>query len=186
MTKLPENLLRPPFDSPMMPSTLRFGSDPNLSQNRWINTVKQSNWNWHILQRPGPAAGPPGRPPQDAGDAAGAGRPALPPHLQSVRDGRPNQRVGHPDHHYQGQGDSPAAQRWSEGKFYWDRFFPRITDFLLPIKPLHPCLCHIQICPRWRFAKVLNSAYWLWVQDWQCPLVVDLHTIRPCVLSTID
>merc|ERR1719270_2988774 len=32
MTKLPENLIRPPFDNPLLPSTLRFGSDPNLSQ----------------------------------------------------------------------------------------------------------------------------------------------------------
>lgn len=30
--KLPENLIRPPFENPLMPSTLRFGSDPNLSQ----------------------------------------------------------------------------------------------------------------------------------------------------------
>merc|ERR1719232_2266052 len=32
MTKLPENLIRPPFDNPLLPSTLRFGSDPTLSQ----------------------------------------------------------------------------------------------------------------------------------------------------------
>ena len=31
--KLPENLIRPPFDhNPLLPSTLRFGTDPNLSQ----------------------------------------------------------------------------------------------------------------------------------------------------------
>jgi len=30
--KLPDNLIRPSFENPLMPSTLRFGSDPNLSQ----------------------------------------------------------------------------------------------------------------------------------------------------------
>merc|ERR1719394_371320 len=32
LSKMPESLVRPPFDTPMMPSTLRFGTDPNLSQ----------------------------------------------------------------------------------------------------------------------------------------------------------
>merc|ERR1719402_308100 len=60
LQKLPDTLIRPPFENPMMPSTLRFGTDPNLSQSTPLLDPLAAHRKMMSIRPPGfpPTTGP--------------------------------------------------------------------------------------------------------------------------------
>ena len=109
--------IRPPFEPPLLPSTLRFGSDPNLCQqgsNPLLDPL--------AAHRKMMGLRPAGFQPTSTGKQLLLLLLILWSHLSSpsepqpLRDGRPDQRARHRRHHQQGQGDPSSTQRRTKGE----------------------------------------------------------------------